>query len=188
MEEAALMVFARQEITIPLSILDEALREGSLPARFGVRTAGDATEAELQSREWDAAFLRWQQPELHDVLLLERQVLGDDDEAEVALRNAQAYAASLPLSGGKLLIEEQLRETTVIYALYTLPALVTNDDHPAWDALNLLLCAIAIHTEGIIYAVEEGFYDSDGEPMVIEVDLKYDWERDSLEEELEEEV
>lgn len=186
MEEAALLIFARQEIAPSLALLDKALKQGNLPARFGVRTAGDATEEELQSRDWEATFLRWQKPEVHEVILLEKLVLGVDEEAEEALRSAQAYTTSLALSGGKLLIEEHLRETAIIYAFYTLPALIADDDHPAWDSLNLLLCTLAAHTEGLIYAVGESFYDSEGEPMIIEVDLTYDWAGDSLEEEFEE--
>lgn len=186
LEEAALMVFAKQELAPPLSILDETLRLAGIPARFGVRTAGDATDGELQSYEWEAVFLRWHKPQIHEVVLLERQVLGIDEEAEASLRGAKAFADSLTMSGGKLLIEEQLRESRVIYALYPLPALIADEDHPAWEALNLLLCTLATHAEGMIYALDEGFYDLEGEPMILEVDLTYDWEGDSLEEELEE--
>ncbi len=187
MEDAALIVVAKQAMTPPLTLLDRVLQQGEYPARLGVRTAGDATAEELRSTEWGAVFLRWQKPEIHEVILIERQVLGVEEEATAIMEALQKFTSTLPASGGKLLIEEQLRETQVIYAFYTLPALLADADHPAWDAINALLCTLADHTEGMIYALEEGFYDSEGEPMILELNLTYDWEGDFQEEELEEE-
>jgi hypothetical protein len=187
LEDAALIVVAKQVATPPLTLLDEVLRHGEYPARLGVRTAGDATVDELHSTAWDAVFLRWQKPEIHEVILIEKQILGMEEEATEILASLNRFTSTLPTSGGKLLIEEHLRETKVIYAFYTLPALLADADHPAWDAINALLCALADHTEGMIYALEEGFYDSEGEPMILDLNLTYDWEGDFQEEELEEE-
>jgi len=175
LESVPLIVIGQRKDGIPLQALHEALLEGGFPATFGVRTAGDATVEDLLSTDWETAFLRWQKPELHEVIFLEKWAIGQEAEAEALLKIVSKEAANLPMSGGKLLVDVVLESAKTLYTLDTLPALLDNEDHPAWGAIDVVLRTLAEWGEGIIYAEGDGFYDADGEPMVLDVDLTYDW-------------
>ncbi len=175
METAPLIVIGQRKDGIPLQALHEALQDAGFPTTFGVRIAGDATVEDLLSPDWDTAFLRWQKPELHDVIFLEKWIIGQETEAEDLLKLVSKEAKALPMSGGKLLVDVALESAKTFYTLDTLPALLSDDNHPAWGAIDVVLRTLAEWGEGIIYAEDEGFFDADGEPMVLDVDLTYDW-------------
>ena len=77
-------VFAQSETGVPLRTLLDALRRAGFPVGIGMEIAGDAIDAQLDDPLWETAFVRWQEPELHDVWLLERAVVGTDEEADHA--------------------------------------------------------------------------------------------------------
>src|ERR1700722_9799875 len=77
MEEQLLLVFARDSAGLPLRTLLGAVRSAGYPAAVSTGIAGEATEKELDSENWDAVFLRWTEPELHDVALIERDLRSD---------------------------------------------------------------------------------------------------------------
>jgi hypothetical protein len=176
-----LIVFALEPTAPPLRFLRTELRAAGYPVGIGVGIAGEATETELDAPDWEAAFLRWAEPETHEVALVERSVRGEEEEADILIAQATQFAAARPESAGRLIIEDHLRRTQVVYAWQILPALLADDDHPAWDALDVALRALAERTEGIIYAEAEGFYDADGELLLAEdetaeaLDLTFDW-------------
>ncbi len=182
LESAPLIVIGQRKEGVPLHVVHEALQEAGFPATFGLQLAGDAPVEALLSPDWETAFLRWQKPELHEVILLQRWVLGSESEAEDTLKLVSKEAQKLPMSGGKLLIDTVLESAATLYTLDTLPALLADEDHPAWGAMDIVLRTLADWGEGIIYAEGEGFYDSDGEPMILDVDLTYDWGTDAEEE------
>jgi hypothetical protein len=152
MESAPLLIFARLPVSVPLRYLREA------------------SEEELASQEWEAAFLRWATPEMHEVFYLERQPLSEDEEAQQSLARAVGKVHSLPISAGRYIAADHLQQTEIVYAIHPLPALLLEDDHPAWAALDALLRYLAIETDGMIYAEGEGFYDSEGENLLSETE------------------
>ena len=171
MSAPPLLIYALSSAAPPLNVLLKTLRDAGHPAGFGVAIAGEATESELSAPDWDAAILRWSEPELHEIALLERSIIGQDEEADAALVLALERAEALPLSGGRFLTLDHLRHTVAVFAWTILPPLIELDDHPGWEALDLALRTLAEETDGLIYAEPEGFYDYDGEPMVAELEF-----------------
>jgi hypothetical protein len=172
MEDQPLLVFALLRDAPPLHVLRDALRAAGHPVEFGVGTAGQATEAELESPHWEAAFARWIEPEMHEVWLIERMARGEDEEAEEAIARGLRLAASFSDAAGQLIVSDHLRRTQAVYLLELLPALFDDEDHPAWTALDVVLRTLAQHTDGLIYAETEGFYDADGEMILAETDAE----------------
>src|SRR5262249_47012557 len=91
-----------------------------------------------------------------------------EEAAEDILTQHLAGIATLSDSAGRLIVEDHLRRTQVVYTVQLLPALLDNEDHPAWDALDVVLLCLAQQTEGIIFVQEEGFCDADGELLLAE--------------------
>ena len=166
MQDDALIVFAQSETAVPLRLLRDTLVRAGFPIGVGVEIAGDAIDAQLDDLEWETAFVRWQTPELHDAWLLERDVVGADEEADHALTGALRWANNHAESGDKLIAIDHLRKTKTVYACEILPAMLEDDDHPAWNALDVALRTLAEHADGLIYAPNEAFYDADGEPLL----------------------
>lgn len=184
MDDQPLTVFALDREALPLRVLQDTLRTADCPVEIGVGIAGAATDAELDSPEWETAFVRWTQPELHEVYLLERDVVGEEEEADAAVQAALQIAGNSPESGGKLITIDHLRRTQTLYQIEILPALLTNEEHLGWAALDVLLRCLAENRDGIIYAEAEGFYDADGEPLLLEeTDEEYDDNNEADEEE-----
>ena len=171
MSAPPLIIYALSPVAPPLNILLKPLLDAGYPAAFGVSIAGEATEAELAAADWDAAILRWNAPEFHEIALLERAIVGEDEEADAALSAGLQNAEALPLSAGRFIALDHLRHTVAVFAWNLQPALLENDDHPAWEALDIALRTLAEKTDGLIYAEAEGFYDYDGEPMVADADF-----------------
>ena len=163
-----LVIYATQKDAPPLRGLLTALKEQQYPAGLSVGIAGEATDSELDAPAWDAALLRWHEPEIHDVALVERLLPDEDEDATEILTAGQQEAEALPLSGGRFLVLDHLKHTQALYAVELQPALLADDEHPAWNALDVMLRTLAEKTDGLIYADAEGFYDMDGEPMVAE--------------------
>ena len=171
MSASPLLIYATGAEAPPLKTLLQTLRQAGYPAGFGVAIAGEATEAELAAPDWEAAILRWNEPELHEIALLERSLVGADEEADAAVAEGLERAEALPLSAGRFLILDHLRQTVAVYAWNLQPALVFDDDHPGWEALDVALRTLAEKTDGLIYAEAEGFYDADGEPMIADAEF-----------------
>lgn len=176
MENLPLRVFALESDAVPLRAVLEALQATGYPAELGVTIAGPAQDEDLDDPNWEAAFLRWKQPELHDVALLERDMRDKDEEADTAIASGLRLIANSTDLAGQLIVADHLRRTQTVYFVQLLPALIADDDHPAWAALDLVLRCLAAHSNGLIYAEEEGFFESDGEMLLSELD-------DELEEE-----
>jgi hypothetical protein len=172
MQDQPLFVFCLREEAIPLRSVGETLRAADCPVSISVDIAGAATEAQLDATDWETAFVRWETPELHDVYLLERDLIGVDEDADQAVAAALRTVAGHPESAGRLIVANHLRRTRTVYAVQILPALLADDDHLAWSALDVALRTLAAEGEGIIFAVEEGFYDEDGEPLLVMDDLE----------------
>lgn len=170
MQDQALIVFAQLETAVPLRTLRDALLRAEFPVGVGVEIAGDAIDAQLDDLQWETAFVRWQTPELHDVWLLERTVVGADEEADHSLTGALRWANNHTESGDKLIVADHLRKTRTVYTCVILPAMLDDDDHPAWGALDVALRTLAEHADGLIYADGVAFYDEDGEPLLGEED------------------
>ena len=170
MPDQSLIVFAQSETSVLLRTLRDALLRAEFPVGVGVEIAGDAIDAQLDDPQWETAFVRWQTPELHDVWLLEREVIGADEEADQALTGALRWANNHAESGDKLIVADHLRKTRTVYICAILPAMLDDDDHPAWDALAIALRTLAEHADGLIYADCVAFYDEDGAPLLGEED------------------
>jgi hypothetical protein len=167
-EDQPLFVFALQRAAPPLRLLRDALTGAGYPAGIGTGIAGEASDEELDRTDWEAAFVRWKEPELHEVWLIERDLMGEDPQAENAVANALRHTANVADSAGRLIATDHLRRTQAVYMCQILPALLADDDHPAWAALDIALRCLAENAEGLIYADDEGFYDADGEILLDE--------------------
>ena len=164
--DAMLQVLAIDAGGFPLRTLHAALRTAEYPASLSVGIAGDATEAELESTDWDAVILRWNKPELHEIVLIERDIRKESPDAEAAIAEHLQRAANSGDAGGQLIVSDHLRKTNAIYSLQILPALLVDDDHAGWAALDVVMRCIAAETDGLIWVVEEGYCDSDGELLL----------------------
>lgn len=163
MSEYPLLVFATSDSAPTLLSLREELRARGYPASFGVDITGEASDEQMNSTNWEAAFLRWSEPEIHEVALIERFLRGEDEEADSLLAEYARHTAPNTDAAGRLIISAHLKSTQEVYAIQLLPALFSDQDHSAWSALDILLRSIARQADGIIYAESEGFCDPDGE-------------------------
>jgi hypothetical protein len=166
MEDQPLYIFALEETAVPLRVVAETMNAADCPVSVSVDIAGEATPEQLDALDWETAFVRWETPELHDVYLLERDVVGTDDVADQAVAMALQSAGNEVASAGRIIVMDHLRRTKTVYAVQILPALLADDDHLAWSALDVALRTLAANSEGIILAVGEGFYDEDGEALL----------------------
>ncbi len=174
MEDQPLLVFALEQDAPELRALRDALLAEDYPAGIGIGITGEATEEELRSSEWETAFVRWAEPVAHEICLIERLVRGEDEEAENFLAEHLEGVARQADETGRLIIENHLQRTQVIYTAQLLPALLQDEDHPAWEALDVILLCLAQQTEGIIFVQEEGYCDSDGELLLAETEAEND--------------
>lgn len=167
MEDYSLVVIAASERTVVLSAVRDALITDGFPVSFGIDIAGDATEQQLAGVDWDAALVRWPDPELHEIAYLEA-VTADDEAFDRAVLFLRSVAASTGDPAGRLIVLDALQHTRRLYTVSLLPALISDEDHPGWNALDPLLRFLASATDGIIYAQAEGFCDADGELLLEE--------------------
>lgn len=170
MEEQSLLVFAKLREGLPLQVIQDALQRAGYPAEWGIGILGKATEADLAATDWEAAILRWTDPELHEVAYLERDLRSEDEEVEALLIQRLRDVMHSEDQAGAMIVADHLRRTQTLYSLQILPALLDEDDHPAWAALDVILRTIATHTEGLIAVPGEGFCDRDGELLLAEAD------------------
>ena len=170
MENIPLRVFALEFDAVPLRAVQEALEATGYPAELGVAIAGSANEEELDAPDWEAAFVRWKAPELHEVALLERDEREKDEEADAAIASGLRLIANSTDLAGQMIVADHLRRTQTVYQIQLLPAILAQDDHPAWAALDVALRCLAAHSNGLIYAEGEGFFESDGEMLLSEID------------------
>jgi len=168
-----LIVFASAGAPVPLVALRDVLVNEEYPANFGVEIAGAASEDELNTVEWDATFLRWLTPEIHEVALIDCSICGQDEEAERLIGQHLARIVDLRDEAGKMIVAEQLNKTRTVYTVELMPALLAEESHDAWGCLDVLLRFIAQAADGLIYAEAEGYCDADGELMLAETDGLY---------------
>jgi hypothetical protein len=168
MEDQPLLVFALERDAPELRALRDALLAEDYPASIGLGIAGDATESELRSPDWETAFVRWAEPVAHEICLVERLSRGQEEVAEDAIQQHLEAVAGQSDETGKLIVSDHLSRTQVVFAVQLLPALLQDEDHPAWEALDVILLSLAQQTEGIIYVEQEGYCDSDGELLLAE--------------------
>jgi len=166
MEDQLLRVFSRDGAGFPLRTLLGAIRTAGHPAAFSTGIAGEATEEELQSEDWAAVFLRWTEPELHDAALIERDLVSESDDARADIRAALQDVANSNDPAGQLIVADHLRRTVAVYSVQILPAVLAQDDHAAWGALDVILRCIAAQTEGLIAVPGEGYCDAEGELLL----------------------
>jgi hypothetical protein len=174
MEDQLLLVLSCDASGFPLRTLLGALRSAGHPATLSAGIAGEASEAELDSEEWEAVFVRWTEPELHDVALIEKDIVAESDTARQLIASSRRRIANNTDPGGEILVADHLRRTEAVYAVQVLPALVEAEDHAAWGALDVVLRCIAAETSGLIVVPGEGYCDADGELILAEIDLETD--------------
>jgi hypothetical protein len=166
MQDQSLFVFALDETAVTLRVIAETMNAADCPVSISAGIAGEATPEQLDAPDWETAFVRWQTPEIHDVYLLERDAVGVDEDADQAVAMALQAAGNEVESADRIITLDHLRRTKTVYAIQILPALLDDEDHLAWAALDVALRTLAARSEGIIYAVGEGFYDEDGEMLL----------------------
>jgi hypothetical protein len=169
MPDYPLIVFAA-DAAIPLTALRDLLLTEGLPANFGVDIAGEATDEQLSDPEWEIAFLRWLEPEVHEVALIEPMDREKEEEAQRLISHHLYRIARLSDVAGRLIVANHLNRTRIVYAVQILPALLAEDSHDAWNALDILLRFLAQTSDGVIYAEAEGYCDADGELLLGETD------------------
>src|SRR5262249_37924369 len=133
------MIFALEREAPPLRQLQDALQRAGYPAEIGVGITGPATDAELDSEAWEAAFVRWTEPEMHEVWLIEREIRGEDEEAERAVEQGLRLVANHDDAAGQLIVMDHLRRCQAVYTFQIYDALFADDNHPAWAALDVAL-------------------------------------------------
>ena len=167
MAEHPLLIFAVDSANPPLNILFDALVLEGYSVSFSLGISGEANSKELASPEWEAAFLRWQKPEIHEVLLLERLDF-EEEECQALLSSFKKKVSRHEDEVGKRIVLNHFENTKAIYAVQILPTLIQDEDHAAWDALELLMRTLALQVGGLIYAEAEGFCDAEGELLLSE--------------------
>lgn len=167
---APLLVFSLNVQAPPLRHLLVPMQEAGFPVALGTGIVGEAGAEALDNPEWDAAFVRWNLPEMHEVALLERMVCDEDEEGMVRVTEAMNQVLQWEDQAGRLIVAAHLQQTQAVYALQLLDALFTDEDHPAWGAFDILLRVLADHTDGLIYVEGEGYLDADGELLLSEED------------------
>ena len=145
-----------------LGTLLDLLLASDLPVSLSVSGAGPATTADLAAADWDAAFVRWEEPEIHDVWYLEHGLTASDEAAQVALAAACAWVNSVGDRSLQAALLPMLLAVQSVYTIAVLPAMTADDDHPAWEAFAELVEVVASACGGVVYAPEEGFYDAQG--------------------------
>jgi hypothetical protein len=160
-------VFSPSSQTVRLREIADLFKAGGHSVSISTGIAGAATPEELENPNWEAAFVRWHTPELHDVYLLERSVVEEEAEAREAVEEALRFAYNWPDTAEKLLTIDALRRTQIVYDVQLLPVLLEDQDHPGWEALDGLLRLLAAPGKGVIFAEEEGFFDSEGMPLIL---------------------
>ncbi len=170
MDDIPLCVFALSEVAPTVGVLLNALTSAGYPAQISLGIVGEAGEEDLTLTDWDAAFVRWTKPELHDVCLIECSRVSEEDEAAEAISLALQKIVNTTDPAGGLIMGDHLRRTEAVYDIQLLPALLADEDHSGWSALDVLLRPLAAHTKGIIYVPAEGFCDADGEILLSEED------------------
>ncbi len=138
--------------------LQQPLQVLSMPVAFSVDGLQPAAQADMESREWDAAFVLWNAPELESLALVVRYTPGLEEEAD----------SILEILGGKLgaeeasdMLQQHISQTQAVYSLQPQAALLSDPDHDGWEMLEILLSTLAGQTNGIIYAEAAGFFDAD---------------------------
>ena len=170
MPDYPLLVFATNETPLPLAAMRDVLLAESAPANFGVEIAGEATEEQLADPAWDAAFLRWLEPDVHEVALFDPMVRGADEEAESIVGVHLRRIARLSDVAGRMIVADYLGRTRTVYGIQILPALIMEESHDGWEAIEALLRFLASATDGLVYAEAEGYCDADGELLLAETD------------------
>ncbi|MBC7529626.1 MAG: hypothetical protein H7308_19025 [Chthonomonadaceae bacterium] len=159
-----LAIFALDTKIPPLRTLWSEAKEEEMPLQLGVFIAGEATEEELDAPEWESVFVRWTEPEIHDIALLETYTF-EEPEGEELSRKATELLSALPQDSSRFVLEQHLLNVKRLYVIQTLPALLDDEDHAGWDGIDLVLRVLADVTGGVIYAEGEGFYSAEGTPF-----------------------
>ncbi|CCW36626.1 hypothetical protein CTKA_01247 [Chthonomonas calidirosea] len=160
-------VFSPSVETVRLREIADLFKASGHSISISTGIAGAATQEELENPNWEAAFVRWHTPELHDVYLLERSVVEAEAEAREAVEEALRFAYNWPDTAAKLITIDVLRRTQIVYDVQLLPVLFEDQDHPGWETLESLLRLLAAPGDGVIFAEEEGFFDAEGMPLIL---------------------
>lgn len=163
-----MFVFAIQETGVTLRGLRDALIAAGHPVSISTGIAGEAADEDLDARDWESAFARWNEPEVHDVYFLLRDRLGGEEDADRVYAEVARLVHNRPESADKLIVADHLRRSRTLYEIQLLPILEADEDHAAWGALDVLLRHLAEATDGLIYAEGTGFFDAEGEPLLPE--------------------
>ena len=83
MTHAAIAVFLKERESTPLIEVQKVFSASGTPAVFRFGTEGDASDADLANARWDAAYLCWTTPVIHETWMLERALSTDEDGQQV---------------------------------------------------------------------------------------------------------
>jgi len=165
---------------LPLRTILGALRTAGYPVAFLTGIAGETTDEELDADAWDAAFIRWNEPQIHEIALIERDLVADSEETRIYLSQTIQSVMNHADLVGQTIVANHLRKTVSIYSVQILPALLESDDHDGWAALDVALRCIAAQVDGLIYVPGEGFCDCDGELILADDEDLFDSETDEF--------
>lgn len=171
-EDPALVVYSLARKAPPLRLLLGALKTEEYPAELSVGIAGAATDEDLDDPLWENVVVRWTVPELHEVFFVTRYLPGADEEATAAIDMALKNVTNRTDSAGRLIVTDHLKRTQAVYVFDVQLPMLDEEDHVAWDALDVALRTLAQASEGLIYGVGDGYYDTDGEMLLDDEDLE----------------
>lgn len=168
MENYPLLALAKYPEGVPLQKLYEALLLEEYPARLRVGITGDISDEELAAPTWEAAFVCWTEPEVHEVCLI-LHISKQDEAFHPILQQQNQILSSMDTREPEYpVIAEALRQVQALYAVQLMPALFDDEDHPAWESLDLILRCFAQFGDGFIYVEAEGYCDAYGELLLAE--------------------
>ncbi|MGL1645752.1 hypothetical protein ACSTHO_23535, partial [Vibrio parahaemolyticus] len=70
-------------------------------------------------------------------------VSGEDEQADTQVAEAAERIRMHGDATGRLIVLDQLRNTQTVFLITLLPALLADDDHPAWAVLDTALRCVA---------------------------------------------
>ncbi len=165
-EPDPLQIFALDDYPPSLRTIQQEYWVQEAPISFSFGVSNDNDIADIDSTSWDAMFVRWMRPTVHDVCLVVCERRDNDEDAEALIDRALQRVGRQPKGEMQKIVVETLNASRIVISVQFLPALLDDQDHLAWDALGSIVSSLATLANGIIYVEGEGFYDDAMAPLV----------------------
>ncbi len=165
-EPDPLQIYAIDDNPPSLRIIQQEYWVQEVPISFTFGISHENDIAEMDSNLWDAMFVRWMQPTVHDVCLIVSYRLGTDEDAKALIERALKRAGRQPVDEMQRIVIDTLHASRMVISVQFLPALLDDQDHAAWDALGSIVSSLATLSNGIIHVEGEGFYDDAMAPLL----------------------